>query len=143
MLKVKRLTKTATLPTRATQGSAGYDISVDISAPITLRPNEPQFISTGISIEIAPDTVGLVYPRSGLSCRHGITLANSVGVIDSDYRGEISVCLVNNSSEPYTIEPNQRVAQLVISPILTPEVEEVESISDTTRGANGYGSTGK
>ena len=141
-LNVLLLTKTATMPTRATTGSAGYDLYADIKDSVTIMPNQSAKISTGICIEIPNNNmVGLVYPRSGLSTKFGIILSNCVGVIDSDYRGEIIVPLWNTSHKPYTISKGDRMAQLVLTPIITPEFTQVDQLSQTTRGDGGFGST--
>ncbi len=141
-LLIKRLSTTATLPTRATIGSAGYDLHADIQNDITINPHETVKIPAGIAIALENSTtVALVYARSGLSTKHGITLANCVGVIDSDYRGEIIVALTNQSDKPYTIQINERIAQMVITPIFTPHLVEVEELDETIRGDGGFGST--
>lgn len=144
-LRIKKLNENAIIPKRATSGSAGYDLSACLSEPVTVLPGEIKKIPTGISCELVSDTdaVILIYARSSLATKHGITLANCVGVVDSDYRGEILVAVINQSDKPYTIEHGERIAQLVITPVLLPEVEEAEELSDTTRGAGGFGSTGK
>lgn len=142
-LYVKKLREGATLPKRATVGSAGYDLCCLTDEPIVVSPNERKLIPTGIAVEIPENTVGLVYSRSGLSLKHGIHMANDVGVIDSDYRGELKVPIHNRSDVDYTISNGDRIAQLVITPIFTPETEEVDELSDTVRGEGGFGSTGK
>lgn len=142
-LYVKKLREGAMLPKRETVGSAGYDLCCLTEEAITVLPNERKLIPTGIAIEIPECTVGLVYSRSGLSLKHGIHMANDVGVIDSDYRGELKVPIHNRSDVPYTINCCDRIAQLVVTPILTPEVEEVNELSETVRGEGGFGSTGK
>lgn len=141
--KIKRLRENAVLPMRATENSAGYDLCACIDGEITLSPGETKLIPTGIAAALPENSVGLIYARSGLGIKHGIIPANAVGVIDSDYRGEIAVGLYNHSDEPYTISPNERIAQLVITPILTPDVQETQELDDTSRGAGGFGSTGK
>ncbi len=142
-LKVKKLHTGATLPTRATEGSAGYDLYACLENAVEIAPGQTVKIPTGIAIAL-PDKayVALVYARSGLSVNHGIALANSVGVIDSDYRGEILVALVNNSKTPYTIEPQTRIAQMVITPVVLPDLIEVPDLEDTERGSGGFGSSG-
>ncbi len=143
-LKVTKTNPSAILPKRATDGSAGYDLFVCIEEPMIINPGESYIFPTGIAIEIDdPMYVGLVFARSGLSIKHGITLSNAVGVIDSDYRGEIAVSLYNTSLVPYKVEPFERVAQLVIMPIITPKILEVDTLNDTSRGSGGFGSTGK
>lgn len=143
ILKMKRLNERAILPQRATSGSAGLDLRACIDAPLTIEAGQSAVLPTGLAAELAPDTVGLVFGRSGLGIKHGICPSNAVGVIDSDYRGEIRVGLRNHSDKPFTIQPDERIAQLVVMPVLSPDVEEVSELSDTSRGAGGFGSTGK
>ena len=131
-------------PFYATEGSAGMDLSACLDEPAVLKKGEIKMISTGIAISLpSNEYVAYVYARSGLACKKGICLANSVGVIDSDYRGEIKVVLYNQSKQTQTIQPGERVAQLVITPVLTPRYQEVASLSTTDRGDGGFGSTGK
>ena len=143
-LKIKKLHEGATIPHRATPGSAGMDLYACIEEPITIFPNQLVTVPTGIAIAL-PDSgcVALIFARSGLGVKHGISLSNGVGVIDSDYRGEIKVGLCNLGNEPYTISPNERVAQLVVTPVLPLPVEETDSLDETERGSGGFGSTGK
>ena len=142
-LKVKKLHTGATLPTRATEGSAGYDLYACLENAVEIAPGQTVKIPTGIAIALPNKAyVALVYARSGLSVNHGIALANSVGVIDSDYRGEILVALVNNSKTPYTIEPQTRIAQMVITPVVLPDLIEVPDLEGTERGNGGFGSSG-
>ncbi len=144
ILKVKKLRPEAKVPMRATEGSAGMDLSACIEEAVTINPGDLKLIPTGIAIEIpSKDYVAYIFARSGLGIKHGICLSNGVGVIDSDYRGEVCVGLCNVSSESYTIQPGERVAQMVISPVSLMPVHEVEELSDTERGAGGFGSTGK
>ncbi len=131
-------------PQRATEGSAGMDLSACIEEEIILSPRQLVKIPTGIAIALpGPAYVALVYARSGLGIKHGIALSNGVGVIDSDYRGEIMVGLTNLSDVPYTIHPGDRIAQLVVTPVVLPELERVEELDDTGRGTGGFGSTGQ
>ena len=143
-LKIRRLREGAKIPRRATEGAAGMDLYACIDADITLAPQQLAVVPTGIAIEL-PDNgcAAFLYARSGPGVKHGICLANGVGVIDSDYRGEVCVGLCNVSDKPYVIAPGERVAQMVIAPVLTPEVEEVGELSDTQRGSGGFGSTGR
>lgn len=142
MIKVKRLTQTAVIPTRATEGSAGYDLYADIVEQIVVMPRQRVMINTGISIELeTSQAAALIYARSGLAVKHGIVPSNCVGVIDSDYRGEIIVGLVNQSEQAYTINPKDRIAQMVLTPILTPPLVEVTELEPTERGNGGFGST--
>ncbi len=143
-LKIKRLDPRAQLPVRGTNGSAGMDLCALLDAPLCLEAGGRALVPTGIAIALpSAETVGLVYARSGLAVKHGLTLSNCVGVIDSDYTGEIRVGLVNLSDTPYTIQPGERIAQLVIAPVLLPEITEVAELEETERGAGGFGSTGK
>ena len=131
-------------PQRATTGSAGMDLSACIEEDIILSPRQLVRIPTGIAIALpGPEYVALVYARSGLGIKHGIALSNGVGVIDSDYRGEIQVGLTNLSDEPYTIQPGDRIAQLMVVPVGQAAVHELEELPPTARGAGGFGSTGK
>ncbi len=143
-LKIKKLRENAKIPLRATEGSAGMDLYACIDEPVTLAGGEKAVIPTGIAIALPNAELGaFIFARSGLAIKHGIGLLNSVGVIDSDYRGEICVGVINQLSEPYTIQPDERIAQMVIMPVsLIPPVE-VEELDDTERGAGGFGSTGK
>ena len=135
ILKIKTLREKAVLPTRATEGSAGIDICACIEEPVTIKPGELKMIPSGIAIELGSrQQAAFLFARSGLGVKHGITLANGVGVIDSDYRGEVCVGLCNVSSEEYTIQPGERIAQLVIMPVVCPEIMCCEELSDTARG---------
>lgn len=142
-LKIKKVNENAKIPFRATKGSAGMDLCACIDSPLTLKGGETAVIPTGIAIALPSDEMGaFVFARSGLAIKHGIGLLNSVGVIDSDYRGEIKVGVINQISEPYTIEPGERIAQLVIMPVCPLDPVEVENLDDTARGEGGFGSTG-
>lgn len=143
-LKIKRLREDAKLPKRATEGSAGMDLSACIDEPKVIKPGDLVLIPTGIAIELpSAKYVAYIFARSGLGIKHGVCLSNGVGVIDSDYRGEVCVGLCNVSKEEYTIAPGERIAQMVISPVSLMPVEEAEELTDTDRGAGGFGSTGK
>ena len=143
-IKIKKLKENAKIPKRATNGSAGMDLYACIDEPITLAPGQLAIVPTGIAIALPGNTcAAFLYARSGLGVKHGICLSNGVGVIDSDYRGEICAGLCNVSDKPYTIEPDERVCQMVIAPVLTPDVAEVNELDDTDRGEGGFGSTGK
>lgn len=143
-LHVKKLRPGASLPARATQGSAGYDLCACIDAPLTLPARGRAMIPTGIAIAIpSPDMAAFVFGRSGLGVKRGICPSNAVGVIDSDYRGEIMVGLTNHSDEDYTIQPGERIAQLALMPVLTPDIVEADELPETSRGAGGFGSTGR
>ena len=143
-LKVKKLRANAKMLERATKGSAGMDLHACIEEPITIESGEIKVIPTGLAIALENENfVAYIYARSGLAIKHGITLANCVGVVDSDYRGEVCVGLTNISKTPYTITPDERIAQLVIAPVCICDVKEVEVLDDTERGEGGFGSTGK
>ncbi|BCJ85317.1 deoxyuridine 5'-triphosphate nucleotidohydrolase [Effusibacillus dendaii] len=119
------------------------DLAACIEEPVTIPAKGRRKIPTGIAIELpSPQFVGLVFPRSGISTKHGINLANSVGVIDSDYRGEIQCVLVNQEDTDYTIQPGERIAQLVLMPVVQADVQIVEELNPTDRGSSGFGSTG-
>lgn len=143
VLKIKKVQENAVIPKRATEGSAGLDLCACIDAPLTLNSGGTALIPTGLAIELPSSQYGaFVFARSGLSIKHGIGLLNAVGVIDSDYRGEIKVGVINQIKEPYTIEPGERIAQLVIMPVATLPVEEAQTLGESERGAGGFGSTG-
>ncbi len=143
-LLIKKVRDNGKVPQRATAGSAGLDLCAAIDAPITLKSGETALIPTGIAIALPNAGYGaFVFPRSGLAVKHGIGLLNSVGVIDSDYRGEIMVGVINQIDKEYTIESGERIAQMVIMPVSTMPVKEVAELDETSRGAGGFGSTGK
>ncbi len=143
-IKIKKLNEKAKLPTRATTGSAGMDLYACIEESITIKPNELKIIPTGIAVALPnKEVAAFLYARSGLGVKHGICLSNGVGVIDSDYRGEVCVGLCNVSDKSYTIEPFERVAQMVIAPVIIPEITETHNLDSTDRGRGGFGSTGK
>lgn len=134
----------AQLPTYATEGAAGMDLTNVLEKPLTLKPGERAKVPTGLVMVLPSGYEGQVRPRSGLAAKHGITLTNCVGTIDSDYRGEICCLIINLGNEPYTIEPNDRIAQLIISPVVHVETEFIPEIpKETKRGSRGFGSTGK
>lgn len=144
ILKIKKLREDAKVPNRATSGSAGLDLCAAIDEPVTLEGGATAVIPTGIAIALpSADYGAFVFPRSGIAVKHGIGLLNSVGVIDSDYRGEIMVGVINQINTPYTIQPGERIAQMVIMPVSMMPVEEVSDLDETERGAGGFGSTGK
>lgn len=143
-MKIKKVRENAKVPQRATGGSAGLDLCACIDAPLTLNSGETALIPTGVAIALPSAEYGaFVFPRSGIAIKHGIGLLNSVGVIDSDSRGEIMVGVINQVKESYTIEPGERIAQMVIMPVSTMPVVEVDELDETARGAGGFGSTGK
>lgn len=144
VLKIKRLRPDAQLPSRATQGSAGYDLYACIEQSVVIEAGESVKIPTGIAIELESENyVALLFARSSMGTKYGVAPANAVGVIDSDYRGEVCVCLRNYSGTAYTVQPQDRIAQLLVLPVDLPQIEEVEELSDTCRGQGGFGSTGR
>lgn len=143
-VKFTLLDPRAKAPAYATPGAAAADLCALLDQPLTVQPMQRVLVPTGLAIELpGPDCVALVYARSGLSIKHGLCMANGVGVIDSDYRGELRVPTVNLSDVPYTIQPGERIAQLCIAPVYQAAFVQAESLSDTDRGAGGFGSTGK
>ena len=142
-IKVKKLRKNAMLPTYGSAEAAGADLYACLEGELTIAPGESAFVPTGLSMEVPKGCAGLIYARSGLACKRGLAPANKVGVVDSDYRGEFMVVLHNHGNQPQTVCHGERIAQLVITPVLTPAYQEVEELSDTQRAAGGFGSTGK
>lgn len=141
-MNIKKLNEKAIIPTYGSQYAAGADLYACIDESITINPGETAFIGTGIAMEIPMGYAGFIYARSGLSCKKGLAPANKVGVVDADYRGEITVALHNHATEPRVIEVGERIAQMVIAPFLKVDFEEVDELSDTVRGVGGFGSTG-
>ena len=142
-MKVQVINKSAYyLPEYATEKSAGMDLKANINDPITLNPLEHAMIPTGLSIALPDGTEAQIRPRSGLAAKHGISVLNAPGTIDADYRGEIKVILVNLSNEPFTINPGERIAQMVVARYERVEWEAVETLDETERGVGGFGSTG-
>lgn len=142
-INIKKLNEKAIIPTYGSVYSAGADLYALTDEEVVIQPGQTAFIHTGLATEIPEGYVGLVYARSGLACKQGLAPANKVGVIDSDYRGELVVALFNQSGEAKKVKYGDRIAQLVIAPYLKCEFIESEELSDTTRGAGGFGSTGK
>lgn len=142
-ISVKKLRPGAKLPTFGSPEAAGADLYACLEADVTIAPGETAFIPTGLAMEIPVGYAGLIYARSGLACKRGLAPANKVGVVDSDYRGEFMVALHNHGLEAQTVGNGERIAQLVVTPVLIPCYQEVEELSDTQRGAGGFGSTGK
>lgn len=140
---IKKLSENAVIPQYATEQSAGQDLHAVLEEPVTLRSLERKLIKTDLAIALPIGYKADVRPRSGLALKHGITVLNTPGTIDADYRGNIGVILVNLSSEPFTINNGERIAQLVISKYERVEWNEVEELSETDRGSGGFGSTGK
>lgn len=143
ILKIKRLEHNKCVPEYQTNGAAGMDLCAAISEPITLKPLERTLVPTGLKIELEHGYEAQVRPRSGLSIKHGITLINCVGTIDEDYRGEVCVPVVNISNETYTIQPQERIAQMIIAKVEQAKIEVVTELTETLRGEGGFGSTGK
>lgn len=141
-VSVKRLKSNAKLPTYGSDEAAGADLYACLDGVVTVNPGETVFIPTGLAMEIPKGCAGLIYARSGLACKRGLAPANKVGVVDSDYRGEFIVALHNHGNDPQTIMHGDRVAQLLITPVVTPAFIETDTLSDTQRADGGFGSTG-
>ena len=144
ILKIKKLNENAVVPAQATAGSAGMDLSACLDNDVIIAPGEIKLIPTGLAA--APDTdqcALLIYPRSGLASKHGISLANCVGVVDSDYRGEIKIPLINNSHESFTVTNGMRIAQMIMTPVIIPRIETADKLDETQRSSGGFGSTGQ
>ncbi len=142
-LKIQKLNENVTLPSYQTEGAAGMDLCAFLSEPVTLKSLERKLIPTGLKMELPKGYEAQVRPRSGMSIKNGITLVNCVGTIDEDYRGELCVPVINLSTEEFTIQNGDRIAQMVISPVTKAEIEVVTELSNTSRGEGGFGSTGK
>lgn len=142
-IRVKILKEGAKLPTYGSAQAAGADLYACLDAAVSIAPGETVFVPTGIALEVPAGCAGLIYARSGMACKRGLAPANKVGVVDSDYRGEIIVALHNHGTVSQTVENGERVAQFVITPVLTPAYEVTEELSDTARNQGGFGSTGK
>lgn len=140
---VKRLKPSAKLPTYGSVGAAGADLYACLEESVLIAPGQTVMIPTGLAMEIPERCAGLIYARSGLACKQGLAPANKVGVVDSDYRGEFMVALHNHGDTERTVSHGDRIAQLVITPVLTPSFTEVEELTDTARASGGFGSTGK
>ena len=141
-IRVKKLSEKAILPTYGTPYAAGADLYACLESPVTIQPGQTAWISTGIAMEVPEGCAGLIYARSGMACKRGVAPANKVGVVDSDYRGPITVVLYNHGNEPQTICHGERIAQMIITPVLTPAYTEADQLTDTVRDASGFGSTG-
>ena len=142
-IRVKKLKENAILPTYGSAEAAGADLYACLENAIVIQPGETVFVPTGLAMEIPKGYAGLIYARSGLACKRGLAPANKVGVIDSDYRGEFIVVLHNHGATVQEIAHGERIAQLVITPVLTPDFTQVDDLSDTSRAAGGFGSTGR
>ena len=142
-IAVKKLDERAILPTYGTEFSAGADLYACMDGPVTIEPGEAVLIHTGLAMEIPAGYAGLVFARSGLATKQGLAPSNKVGVIDADYRGEVMVSLYNHSKETRTVDPGERIAQIVVTPFLAAQWEEADELQETGRGSGGFGSTGK
>ena len=140
---IKKLDSKVQLPKYKTDGSSGMDLMAFLESPVNLKPQESELIPTGISIAIPEDTEVQSRPRSGLAAKSNISVLNTPGTIDSDYRGEIKIILFNHGKEDFVINNNDRIAQMILMPIIKAEFEEVENLPKTLRGSGGFGSTGK
>ena len=142
-IQFKKLNPAAVIPQRATAGSAGLDLKACLTEPVTLKKGEHALIPTGLAVKVEDGFAAMLFARSGLAIKHGIGLLNGVGVVDSDYRGEIRVGVINQFEETYTIEPGERIAQMVVMPVSLAPVIEVGDLDQTDRGTGGFGSTGR
>lgn len=143
VVNIKKLKENAKLPSYGTEYAAGADLYACMEEPVSIAPGEMYLVKTGLAMEIPAGYAGLIYARSGLATKKGLAPANKVGVIDADYRGEIMVALYNHSKEVQQIEPEERIAQIVITPFLAAQFTEVEELEETVRGDGGFGSTGR
>lgn len=141
-VNIKKLDPAAKIPTYGSASAAGADLTACMDAPVTIEPGETYLVHTGLAMELPEGYAGLIYARSGLATKRGLAPANKVGVVDSDYRGEIMVALHNHGKEAQTIESGERIAQLVITPYIAAAFSEVDTLDETERGAGGFGSTG-
>lgn len=141
-LEIKKIKENAHIPTYGTEYAAGADLYAAIEESLTIQPGETKLISTGLSMAIPTGMVGLIFARSGISIKRGLAPANKVGVIDSDYRGEVMVALYNQSNIEQVIEPDERIAQFILMPYIKADFTEVDELDDTDRGNGGFGSTG-
>ncbi len=142
-VNIKKLNENAVIPTYGTEYAAGADLYACMDESVTINPGETCFIKTGLAMEVPVGYAGLIYARSGLACKKGLAPANKVGVIDSDYRGEIMVALHNHSNVPVSVDSGERIAQLVITPYIVAAFNQVDELEDTVRGEGGFGSTGR
>ena len=142
-LKIQKLDEKVTVPCYQTEGAAGMDLCAFLNEPVTLKSLERKLIPTGLKMELPHGYEAQVRPRSGMSIKHGITLVNCVGTIDEDYRGELCVPVINLSTEEFTIQNGDRIAQMIVAPVTKAEISVVTELSDTQRGEGGFGSSGK
>ena len=140
---VKKLRPGAKMPTFGSREAAGADLYACLEEPVTIEPGKTVFLPTGLSMALPKGYAGLVYARSGLACKQGLAPANKVGVIDSDYRGEFMIALHNHGTEARVVEHGDRIAQLVVTPVIQPDYYEADTLDETFRGTGGFGSTGK
>jgi len=143
MIRIKKLHPNAVIPTYGSLEAAGADIYACLEAAVTIPAGKTVFIPTGLAMEVPRGCAGLIYARSSMGSKRGLAPANKVGVIDSDYRGQVMVALHNHSQEDQVVNPGERVAQLIITPVFTPGFREVDDLSETDRGSGGFGSTGR
>ena len=142
-IRIKKLRDTAKIPTRGSNEAAGYDLYAVIQSPVRIEPGSVMKIGTGISTQLPPDMAALIFPRSGLSTKKGLRLANCVGLVDPDYRGEYIVALYNDSETPQIVMPGERIAQVVFSPFYKVNFIETDELNDTERGEGGFGASGQ
>lgn len=142
-IRIKKLHPNAVIPTYGSTEAAGADIYACLEAAVTIPAGKTVFIPTGLAMEVPRGCAGLIYARSSMGSKRGLAPANKVGVIDSDYRGQVMVALHNHSQEDQVVNPGERVAQLIITPVFTPGFREVDDLSETDRGSGGFGSTGR
>lgn len=142
-IRIKKLHPNAVIPTYGSLEAAGADIYACLEAAVTIPAGKTVFIPTGLAMEVPKGCAGLIYARSSMGSKRGLAPANKVGVIDSDYRGQVMVALHNHSQEDQVVNPGERVAQLIITPVFTPGFREVDDLSETDRGSGGFGSTGR
>ena len=141
-LRIKRLSDLADLPQYQSDHAAGLDLHAAVHAPVTIAPGEIRMIPCGFALAVPVGFEAQVRPRSGLASKHGISMPNAPGTIDADYRGEVKVPLINHGKLPFVVEPNMRIAQMVIAPVVRCDIEEVDVLDETVRGTAGFGSTG-
>ena len=142
-MRIKKLRKNAMIPTYGSPDAAGADLYACLEADVTIAPGKTVFIPTGLAMEVPKGYAGLIYARSSMGTKRGLAPANKVGVVDSDYRGEVMVALHNHGSEEQVVAHGERIAQLLVTPVLAPAFEEAEELDDTARGTGGFGSTGR
>ncbi len=142
-IQIKRLDSEVKIPSYKTQGSSGMDLMAFLKDPVTIKPKSSELISTGIAVAIPEDTEIQIRPRSGLAAKSNISVLNTPGTIDSDYRGELKIILYNHGADDFVIKNGDRIAQMVLMPVLKASFEEVENLPNTIRGTGGFGSTGK